>query len=181
MFLVCDPRCNLILHIHVVINWQLSKQGIRWQVSPDRIAGLVIDPLKSIIFEDFRWQVTSFQTIAGSSSFFQMHWKYVVFISRTIKILISNWLRTRKFSQLLQAGKAVDFWLSRLFCYSQLICLLSFWLRNAPLVKVIGNPILNGIVFKIHLAWCVRGLKSLKRFWPFLMAFGSCISTGKPE
>ena len=49
--------------------------------------------------------------IAGSSLFFQMiHMKYVVFTSlwpRTVKILISNWPRTRKFSQFLkiQAGK----------------------------------------------------------------------------
>ena len=34
---------------------------------------------------------------------------------------------------------------------------------------------------RAHLAWCVRGLKSLKRFWPYLMALRSCISTGKPE
>ena len=31
--------------------------------------------------------------------------------------------------------------------YSCLVCLLGFWLRNTPLVKVIGNPISNGIVF----------------------------------
>ena len=37
------------------------------------------------------------------------HMKYVAFMCRTIKILISNWPRTRKFSQLLQAGKAVAF------------------------------------------------------------------------
>ena len=35
--------------------------------------------------------------------------KYVVFMCRSIKILISNWPRTRKFSQLLQAGKTVAF------------------------------------------------------------------------
>ena len=35
--------------------------------------------------------------------------KYVVFMCCTIKILISNWPRTRKFSQLLQAEKAVAF------------------------------------------------------------------------
>ena len=34
---------------------------------------------------------------------------------------------------------------------------------------------------RVHLAWCVRGLKSLKRFWTYLMAFRRCISTGKPE
>ena len=41
--------------------------------------------------------------IAGSSLFFHMiHMKYVVFMSlwpRTVKILISNWPRTRNFSQ----------------------------------------------------------------------------------
>ena len=40
---------------------------------------------------------------------------------------------------------------SRLFCNSWLVCLLRFLLTNAPLVKVIGNPILNGIVFKNEL------------------------------
>ena len=35
--------------------------------------------------------------------------KYVVYFCRTIKMLISNWPRTRKFSQLLQAGKTVAF------------------------------------------------------------------------
>ena len=47
--------------------------------------------------------------------------------------------------------------LSRVFCYSWLVCLLNFWLRNAPLVKV-GNPISDDIVFVFHLAGC--GLKS---------------------
>ena len=32
------------------------------------------------------------------------------------------------------------------FCYSWLVCLLGFWLRNMSLVKV-GNPISDGIVF----------------------------------
>ena len=163
----------------------------------------------------------------------------VVFMCRTIKILISIWPRTRTFSQLLQAGKTVAFdlshhghalvtlyvqflcsdwskfdrwvhaeklcsvlnlvdswsWqsfvstsdvfnclfplnvqneiqlLSGVFCYSWLVCLLGFWMRNTSLVKV-GNPISDGIVFLFHLAWCVRqvrGLKSLKRFWPYLI------------
>ena len=168
----------------------------------------------------------------------------------TIKILISNWPRTQKFSQLLQAGKTVAFdfsrhvhalvtlyvqflcsdwskfdrwvhvenlcsilnlvyfdswsWerfvstcdvfnclsprnvqneiqlLSGLFCYSWLVFLLGFWSRKLSLVKV-GNPVSDGIVFDLHLAWCVRGLKRLKQYWPFLIAFRSCISNGKPE
>ena len=62
--------------------------------------------------------------------------------------------------------------LSRVFCYSWLVCLLGFWLRNTSLVKV-GNPISDGIVFVFHLAWCVRRLKSLKRFWPYLIVFSA--------
>ena len=50
--------------------------------------------------------------------------------------------------------------LSRVFCYSWLVCLLGFWLRKVSLVKV-GNPISDGIVFVFHLTWCVlkEGLK----------------------
>ena len=136
--------------------------------------------------------------------------KYVVYFCRTSKILISHWPRTRKFSQLLQAGKAVAFafahhdhtlvtlfvqflccdwskfdrWIHAenlcntlnlvcldswswqsfvptcdvfnclfpldvqneiqpppgVFCYSWLVCLLGFWLRNTSLVNV-GNRI----------------------------------------
>ena len=36
--------------------------------------------------------------------------------------------------------------LSGFFCYSWLVCLLVFWLRNTSFVKV-GNPISDGIVF----------------------------------
>ena len=41
--------------------------------------------------------------------------------------------------------------LSRLFCNSLLVCLLRVLLTNATLVKVIGNPISDGIVFKNEL------------------------------
>ena len=122
--------------------------------------------------------------------------KYVMFMCPTMKILISNWPWTRKFSQLLQAKETLYFGqnftgefmrkiyaasaeadrvlcqlvmfltvffdvqneiqlLSGVFCYSLLVCLLGFWLRNTSLVKV-GNPISDGIVFVFYLAWCVR-------------------------
>ena len=92
-----------ILDINVVSNLQLSKQGIRWPVSLDRIAGSCIDPSsKSSIF----WS----QMIAGSSLIFlKIRMKYVVYFCRTIQIFISNWPRKRKFSHLLQAGKTVAF------------------------------------------------------------------------
>ena len=60
--------------------------------------------------------------------------------------------------------------------YKWLVCLLVFWLKNTSLVNV-GNPISDGIVFVFHLAGCVRGLKSLKRFWPYLNSF-QCILNG---
>ena len=41
-FLANVRACDLILHIHVVINWQ----GICWLVSHDRIAGSGFDPLR---------------------------------------------------------------------------------------------------------------------------------------
>ena len=47
--------------------------------------------------------------IAGSSSIFLVHRKEVLLMSCTNKILISFWPRTRKISQFLQVGKAVNF------------------------------------------------------------------------
>ena len=157
-------------------------------------------------------------------------------MSRTIKLLISNWPRKREFSQLLQTGKLLltfltmvtrwsrstsnfyvligqkltgefmrkiyaaswnftDNWNWRSFVYkrceafnclflldaqneiqmlagflsySWLVCLLVFWLRNAPLVKVIGNPISDGsllLTFPCLMRIKKRVQKSLKRFW----------------
>ena len=79
--------------------------------------GLRCRPIQvEYFFVVIRWRVTSFQMIAGS--FFLIHMKNVVFMSlwpSTINILISNWPRTRKFSQLLkmQAGKTDAFHFSR--------------------------------------------------------------------
>ena len=57
--------------------------------------------------------------------------------------------------------------LTRFLSYSWLVCLLVFWLRNEPVVKVIGNPISDGSVLLTSL--CLmriikRVQKSLKRF-----------------
>ena len=43
-FLASVGACNMILHIDVVVNWQLSKQGSHWPVSHDHIAGSSIHP-----------------------------------------------------------------------------------------------------------------------------------------
>ena len=41
------PWCYLILYIQVMVNWQLSKQGIRCPVSHNHIAGSGADPSSS--------------------------------------------------------------------------------------------------------------------------------------
>ena len=48
--------------------------------------------------------------------------------------------------------------LSGVFCYSWLVCLLGFWLRNTSLVKV-GNPISDGINFVLTLLDAQEGCK----------------------
>ena len=174
-------------------------------------------------------------------------------MSRTFKMLISNWPRTRKFNRLLHlhAGKAIAFdfshchalitlyvqflysdwskfdrwvhvenlcsvwklayWLlkltefcvilwcfklsfstwqneiqqlSRLFCNSWLVSLFRFLLTNASLVKVIGNPISDGIVFKNELTHLPL-LDAYKEGWKVSshsgLTFRSSISTVKPE
>ena len=39
-----------MLGIHVMINWHLSKQGIRWPVSRDRIAGSSLQLIEAEYF-----------------------------------------------------------------------------------------------------------------------------------
>ena len=128
-FLASLGACNQILHINVVINWQLSEQGIRWSVSPYRIAGSSVRLIEvEYFFEVIRWQITSFKWSQAQVYFFPMiHMKYVVFMSlwpRTIKILISNWPRTRKFSQFFKNTGGEDLFLpwSRVTLYVQFLC-----------------------------------------------------------
>ena len=68
--------------------------------------------------------------------------------------------------------------LSRVFCYSWLVCLLGFWLRNTSLVKV-GNPMSDGIVFVSPYLMRKRVEKS-EAILDLLDSFQS-ISNGKPE
>ena len=49
-FLATVRAWNLILHVHVVVIWQLSKQGVRWPVSHNYIAGLGVDPSMVHVF-----------------------------------------------------------------------------------------------------------------------------------
>ena len=93
-----------------MINWELSKQGIRSITWPYR--GLKGRPIEVEYFWSYPLTNCQFQMIAGSSLFFPMiHIKYVVCMSlwpRTIRILISNWPRTRKLSQFFKSTGGED-------------------------------------------------------------------------
>ena len=92
-----------------MINWQVSKQGIRWPVSPDRTAGSSVDPSRSNIFWSYPLINYQFQMIAGSSLFFPRI--YILFMSlwpRIMRILISSWPRKRKFHQFFKSTGEED-------------------------------------------------------------------------
>ena len=84
----CYTRASADHHYLTVSRAQVSAHWVRdfLKLSADKL----------LLFESLQAQV----------QFFLMHGKYEnVFMSRTIKLLISNWPRTRELSQLLQTGK----------------------------------------------------------------------------
>ena len=60
--------------------------------------------------------------------------------------------------------------LSGVFCYSWLVCLLGFWLRNTSLVKG-GNPISDGTVGVFHLCWFVKRVEKSEAILALLDTF----------
>ena len=80
-----------------------------------------------VFFEVIRWQGTGFQMIAGSSLIFlKFIWNMLCLCAAQLKFWF-DWPRTRKFSQLLQAGKTVAFDFSRhvhalVTLYVQFLC-----------------------------------------------------------
>ena len=70
------------LHMNVVINWQLSKQGIRWPVSPDCIAGSGVDSLRSSIFWSYPLTIYSFSNdLRLTFTFFNSYQICCVYVS----------------------------------------------------------------------------------------------------
>ena len=67
---------------------------------------------------------------AASGKLFTYSWSWQSFVSCCVAFNCLFPLDVQKEIQLL----------SRFFCYSCLVCLLGFWLRNTLLVKVTGNP-----------------------------------------
>jgi len=62
-----------------------------------------------------------------------------------------------------------------------MVCSLVFWLRNAPLVKVIGNTISDGSAFTYFPLLNAYYKQGSKKSQAILLDFRSCILTGKPE
>ena len=92
---------------------------------------------------------------------------------RTIKILISNWPRTRNFSQLLQAGKTVAFDFSRdvhalVTLYVQFLC--SDWSKFDRWVRAENlSSILNLVYFD---SWSWQSFVSTCDVFNFLFSTG---------
>ena len=76
--------------------WQLSKQGIHWPVSPDRIAGSVMNPsrwsicLQLLVFKWTQAQVQFFKNALGISCVYQPHYYCGKTSSRATKGLSAN-------------------------------------------------------------------------------------------
>ena len=139
-----------------MINWQLSKQGPADQYHLTVSRAQVWTHRGRVFFEVIRWQVTSFQMVAGSSLIFSIHMKYVVFyMCRTIKILISNWPRKLRFSQFLQAGETCQLFFTFLTKVTR-------WSRSTSNFYVlIGQNLTGEFMRKIYAAsWNLFTLKA---------------------
>ena len=152
-----------------MINWQLSKQGIRWPVSPNRIAGSGVDPSRSSTFLKlsadkllvFKWsqaQVYFFNSYEICCVTVMSQWP------RTIKILISNWPRTRKFSQFFKNTGGEDLFLPRSRVGHALRPIFVLWLVKIWQVSSCGK-------FMQHLETCLLWHLKLTEFRVNLWCF----------
>ena len=124
---------------------RLSEQGIRWPVSLERIAGSGVDPSRSSIF--LKPSADKLLVLVHFSSKFIWN-NYVVLMCYTIKILIANWPRTRKFSQLLQAGKTEGRQLLLTF-----LTMVTRWSRSTSnFYALIGQNLTGEFMRKIYAA-----------------------------
>ena len=101
LFWASVGACNLILHIHVVINWQLSKQGICWPVLQNRIMGSGVGPLRlgvsffyypltSYILLIFKWSQARVLFLFFSLIFIFSLFLFLFFWSQTFQVGSSN-------------------------------------------------------------------------------------------
>ena len=121
-----------------------------------------------VLFWSYPLTNYQFQMIAGSSLFFPMiHMKYVVFTSLcpcTVKILISNWPWTQKFSQFLKKAGEEDLSLQWSRVGHALCLMFILWLVKIWQVSSCGK-------FMQHLESCFLWQLKLTEFCVNLWCF----------
>ena len=152
-----------------MINWKLSKQGIRWPVSPDRTAGSSVDPSRSSTFLKLSAdQITSFKWSQAQVYFFQWFiWSmlYLCHYGPTLLMfLISNWPRTRKFSRFFKNKGGEDLFLPWSRVGQALRQIFVLWLVKMWQVKSCGK-------FMQHLESCLLWQQKLTEFCVNLWCF----------
>ena len=160
------------LHINVVLNWQLSKQGIHWPVSPDRITGSGFDPSRSSIFWSYPLTIYSFSNDRRLTFTFFKCISNMLCLSvspRTITILISNWPKTQKIQPVFLKYRREDFLLpwSRVDQAPRLIVML--WLVQILQVS-------SCVKFMQHHESCLLWQLKLTEFWVSLWCFNCLFS-----
>ena len=155
------------LHINVVINWQLSKQGIRWPVSRDRIAGSGVDPSRSsIVLKLSADNLLVFKWSQAHVYFFFKFISNMFCLCQYSHALLRFWFQTdlrRKNSASfvkIQAGKTWAW--SRVGHAPRPICML--WL-----VKIWQAS--SFVKFMQHLESCLLWQLKLTEFWVNLWCF----------
>ena len=148
------------LHINVVINWQLSKQGIRWPVSPDCIAGSGVDPSRSSIFWCYPLTIYSFSIDCRLTfTFFKIHIK-----CQYRPAILRFWLQTQKFNQFFRNTGGKDLFLPWSHVGHAPRPVLMLWLVKIWRVS-------SRVKFMQHLQSCLLWRLRLTEFWVNLWCF----------
>ena len=109
----------------------------------------------------FLWKI-----YAVSRYFFTDIWSWQSFVSSYyVSTVFLHWIYKMKYS-----------------CYKRILLLFvtGLFIRLRRLTKSNRESSFSKLSL-LRLAGCVRGLERLKLFWPYLMAFTSCMSTDKPK
>ena len=135
--------------------------------------------LGRVFFEVIRWQVTSFQRVTGSSLFFLNFIWTMLWLCHYGPPVVTYWSRST--SNFYACGKLLCSVLKLVYfdswSWQSFVSTCDFFNCLFPLDVQNEKQLLSRVfVFVFHFAWCVRGFKSLKRFWSYLIAFRSCIS-----
>ena len=105
------PCTSLILNIHVMINWHLSKQGICWPVSHDHIAGSSVQLIEVTYFFR-RWPLTKCWFSIGSRAHVRLTcWKQGRIVRKRVNASPGlKFIRIITFSSIPKTFFAALFW-----------------------------------------------------------------------